>query len=541
MDGDGDLDLLTANQAATGSVSVRLNDGSGAFAGGADVPTGDNACMVALGDLDADGDLDLMAPSQSSVVSVRFNDGSGAFSGGSDVPVTSSPQGVAVGDLDGDGDLDLAVPNTGSTTVSIRLNQLLPPTLTTISPTPGVRGQAVTVTGTNLNNVTGVSVNGVDASAASFVNNNATSLTFQVPATAGASGTTSVTTAGGTATTNTFTTVAATPPGNALAFDGVDDYVPFGSTPAVNNLGLGSFSMEAWVYYDGGNGAESIIRKDGDYNLYLNGNTLHAEVWTGGMGNPAWQRIDASTTALPANRWAHVAAVWNGSTMQLYINGALEASTTTSSSISASATLTLGKSQVYGNLLNGRLDEVRIYTAALSQAQVQADMRSTASVLPASLKFYLSFDQGTGGSTNTGQTTLYDQSANAYAGTLTNFALTGSSSNYVESYALVVPTATAATGQTASSFTANWTPPAIGTVDNGYRLDVSTSSTFASSITGSPFTVSSGTSQAVTGLSAGTTYYYRVRADKTSVTGQGGNSNTIQVCPPRWLLPRMPA
>lgn len=408
-----------------------------------------------------------------------------------------------------------------------------PPTITSISPTPGVRGEAVTVTGTNLAGITGVSVNGVAATAASFMSNTATSLTFQVPATAGASGTTSVTTAGGTASTATFTTVAATPPGNALAFDGVDDFVPFGSTPAVNNLGPGSFTLEAWVYYDGGTGAESIIRKDGDYNFYINGNKLHAEVWPGGTGNPAFQRFDGTTTTLPANRWAHVAAVWNGSTMQLFVNGVSEPSTLYTTSIPASGNLTLGKSPTYGNLLNGRLDEVRIYTAALTAANIQADLLSTASAVPASLKFYLNFDQGTGGGTNTDQTTLYDQTASVYAGTLTNFALTSgnTASNYVESYAMVVPTATAATTQSTSGFTANWTFPAVGTVDNGYRLDVSTAANLSTAIAGSPFTASSGTSQAVTGLTTGTTYYYRVRADKTSVTGQGAYSNTVTVCP----------
>jgi hypothetical protein len=80
-----------------------------------------------------------------------------------------------------------------------------------------------------------------------------------------------------------------------------------------------------------------------------------------------------------------------------------------------------------------------------------------------------------------------------------------------------------------TGFTANWTAPAQGTVDNGYRLDVSTSATFATAIAGSPFTVASGTSQPLTGLTAGTTYYYRVRADKTSVTGQGVNSNVVSV------------
>ncbi|MBU6123380.1 FG-GAP-like repeat-containing protein, partial [Hymenobacter siberiensis] len=542
VDGDGDLDLLTANT-GDATVSVRLNDGTGNFtapATNADPAVGTNPISVAVGDVDGDGDLDLLTANQgSNTVSVRLNDGTGNFTAPATNPnpnpaVGSGPRSVAVGDMDGDGDLDLLTADFKGNTVSVRLNQAQAPAITSISPTPGVRGEAVTVTGTNLGSVTSVSVNGASATAASFVSNTATSLTFQVPTTAGASGTTSVTTAGGTASTATFTTVAATPPGNALAFDGVDDFVPFGSTPAVNNLGPGSFTLEAWVYYDGSTGAHSIIRKDGDYNFYINGNTLHSEVWSSGTSSPTWQRIDASTTALPANRWAHVAAVWNGSTMKLFVNGALEISTTTAGSISASANLTLGKSLIYGNLLTGRLDEVRIYTAALTPANIQADMVSTASAVPGSLKFYLNFDQGTAGGNNAGQTTLYDQSSNAYAGTLTNFALTGTTSNYVESYALVVPTATAATAIANTTFTANWTAPALGTVTN-YLLDVSTAVNFSSAAPGSPFTVAAPTlSKAVTGLAASTTYYYRVRADKTSVTGQGDYSNvtTVATCAP---------
>jgi hypothetical protein len=364
------------------------------------------------------------------------------------------------------------------------------------------------------------------------VSNSGTSLTVRVPLGAAATGTVSLSTASGTATLP-FSLMAA--PGNALAFDGVDDYVAFGSTPAVSNLGPGSFTLEAWVYYDGGTGAESIIRKDGDYNLYLSGNTLHAEVWPSGPGNAAWLRTDGTATALPANRWAHVAAVWNGSTMQLYVNGQPEASTTTSGSITAAANLTLGKSLIYGNLLAGRLDEVRIYTAALTQANVQADLLSTTASVPASLGLYLNFDQGTPAGANTGLTTLYDL-VNAQPATLTNFDLGSgnAASNYVASYALVVPQATAATGRTATSFIATWVAPANGTV-TGYVLDVATAADFSQPVSGSPFAApASATSYGVTGLAQNTTYYYRVRALNSNLAqaDQGAASNTVSVATP---------
>ncbi|OUJ74865.1 FG-GAP-like repeat-containing protein [Hymenobacter crusticola] len=116
VDGDGDLDLLAANYTAgsgnTSTVSVRLNNGLGAFSGTQDVSIGTRPLSIAVGDVDADGDLDFVtANSNQLTASVRLNDGNGTFSGSTDVTVGPNPEGVALGDLDGDGDLDLVVAN----------------------------------------------------------------------------------------------------------------------------------------------------------------------------------------------------------------------------------------------------------------------------------------------------------------------------------------------------------------------------------------------------------------------------------------------
>ncbi|GGF11005.1 hypothetical protein GCM10011383_22760 [Hymenobacter cavernae] len=127
VDGDGDLDFVAAN-GLINTVSVRLNNGAGSFSGSQEVAVGNIPLNVALGDLDSDGDLDLLVVNQGTAasnfagsVSIRLNNGTGSFSGSQEVLVGRAPYDVTLGDVDGDGDLDFVSPN-GSSSVSVRLN-----------------------------------------------------------------------------------------------------------------------------------------------------------------------------------------------------------------------------------------------------------------------------------------------------------------------------------------------------------------------------------------------------------------------------------
>jgi hypothetical protein len=93
---------------------------------------------------------------------------------------------------------------------------------------------------------------------------------------------------------------------------------------------------------------------------------------------------------------------------------------------------------------------------ARTAAQINANYKT---ILPANsngLLIYYNFNQGVAGANNASSNVLFDQTANANHGNLPYISFTGNISNWVESYAVITPTATAASNISNSGFTANW-------------------------------------------------------------------------------------
>ena len=325
-------------------------------------------------------------------------------------------------------------------------------------------------------------------------------------------------------------------PGNALAFDGVDDYVQI-SNPYRGFTN--SITVELWAEINmadcpaaGGFLGQSVSGSDQmSTNVWIMeiikaNNTLYFYV----NDNGTWRSVSTSGN-FPASGWHHWVATSNSTSTNLYLDGTLiNSSAGISSGIrnSPSSVIHIGKEVRYSlaRFIQCSIDEVRIWNTAKTQSELQSNMYSELAGTESGLVAYYNFNQGVAGGDNTGINTLNDLTSNANNGTLTNLTKTGTTSNFVESYALVVPVPAAATNLTGTSFTANWTAPGVGTVTS-YLLDVSTSSTFSSFVPGyEGLDCGISLSKAVSGLTAGSAYYYRVRADKTSVTGAGGYYRT---------------
>ena len=74
-----------------------------------------------------------------------------------------------------------------------------------------------------------------------------------------------------------------------------------------------------------------------------------------------------------------LAMTYDGANRRLYVNGVQVASDAKTGLIQVTSNpLSIGGTAVYGEYFTGRIDDVRVYSRALSAAEIQADMATPA-------------------------------------------------------------------------------------------------------------------------------------------------------------------
>jgi hypothetical protein len=135
LNNDSKLDVVSANFLA-GTISILLGNGDGTFQSATTIQAGRGATFVTTEDLDHDGTFDLIdVNANDDTISVLRGLGNGSFESAITRSTGASPRSAAVGQFNGDGLPDIVAANQADSAISIFSSDLIPPTVTLVSPT----------------------------------------------------------------------------------------------------------------------------------------------------------------------------------------------------------------------------------------------------------------------------------------------------------------------------------------------------------------------------------------------------------------------
>ncbi len=168
--------------------------------------------------------------------------------------------------------------------------------------------------------------------------------------------------------------------GEALSFDGANDYVDCGSGESLANVE--SVSVAAWIRLNAINGDRKIAGNQsgssGGYKLGIYSSNK-AEFEIRNASNTATHNRDvAGGTALQPNVWYHIVGVYDkGMAIRTYVNGKPDREVPTSEVAAVSnGALILGREPYSSaNWWFGLMDDVRVYNKVLTEAEIEDVMR----------------------------------------------------------------------------------------------------------------------------------------------------------------------
>lgn len=164
--------------------------------------------------------------------------------------------------------------------------------------------------------------------------------------------------------------------GNALRFDGVDDWITIADSASLDLTS--AMTLEAWVNPSKLTQWHTVLLKESAagmaYELYAHNPDISRPAAYGTLNGTI--RGVTGTASLPTNTWTHLATTYDGTNMQLFVNGALVRTVARTGLMNA----TTGPLRIGGNLpwggefFAGLIDEVRAYNRALTASEITADM-----------------------------------------------------------------------------------------------------------------------------------------------------------------------
>jgi hypothetical protein len=169
--------------------------------------------------------------------------------------------------------------------------------------------------------------------------------------------------------------------GGAIVFDGLTQYVNFGST--YTGLDLIDKSIQCWVKKTGAS-AKGIVDKDfdngapnyGGWGFWIQANN---KLWW--WPHPNLDLLDDGALTVSNTTWTNVAATWNASTKtaNFYINATLNSTKTNASIVekaSGSANLVVGAYRNTSNTFDGSIAAVKAYNRVLTAAEISQNFNA---------------------------------------------------------------------------------------------------------------------------------------------------------------------
>ena len=154
---------------------------------------------------------------------------------------------------------------------------------------------------------------------------------------------------------------------SAYSFDGNDDYIDI--IESATNTGFDHstpLTFSGWVQLNDIAGAQQVYSNDHELVFWIQNGHFWAEIFQEGVYKA--EKIPLQVTA---GTWNHFTAIWDGDDWKIYVNASLSDATFSVNNLNAGEHPTwVGRSSPYGNPLNGSIDDIRLYSRALSAEDV---------------------------------------------------------------------------------------------------------------------------------------------------------------------------
>jgi LruC domain-containing protein len=180
----------------------------------------------------------------------------------------------------------------------------------------------------------------------------------------------------------------------SLHLNGTTDWVAIPNSGGItlNN----AFTLEAWVKADIQHTCKIIEKGDWD------GFSIGQDLWNGWMASVAMNNLQAHTiywgNGQPVlNKWYHIAATYNGTSFNLYVDGVLKSTSSTIGTMNYThRTISIGSDNGNQKFFKGYIDDVAFWTKSLSTNEIIQGMNLGWNGSENGLLAYWKFNEGNG-------------------------------------------------------------------------------------------------------------------------------------------------